>query len=88
LTERAFSLHAQNVSDPERMRLWRKTAPQEPTPFTMALRRARRGRTLLALSQLLGVPYGTLHSWLCYPPRRSTPSIRAASVQLTIMGFL
>lgn len=88
MTERAFSLHAGNVSDPERMRLWRKTAPQEPTPFVVALRLARRGRTVLALATLLGVPYSTLNTWLCYPPRRSTPAIRRASERLTIMGFL
>ena len=88
LTERAFSHHAGNVSDSERMRYWRKTLSQEPTPFVVALRLARRGRTRLALAVLLDVPYGTLNTWLTYPPRRSTPAIRRASERLTIMGFL
>lgn len=70
------------------MRVWRKTVSQEPTPFTRALKAARKGRTRVVLAALLGVPLGTLNTWLMYPPRRSTPAIRRASERLTIMGFL
>lgn len=70
------------------MRLWRKTVCQDPTPFTLALVRARRGRTLLDLAALLEVPYGTLNTWLYYPPRRSTRAIRHACERLTAMGYL
>lgn len=88
LTERAFSLHAWNVSNPERMRVWRKTVSQEPTPFMVALQSARQGRTRAALAALLYVPLGTLNTWLCYPPRRSTRAIRRASERLATLGFL
>lgn len=76
------------MSNPERMRLWRKTAPQEPTPFVLALRAARQGRTIPMLAMLIDVPLGTLQTWLSYPPRRSTPAIRRASERLTLMGYL
>lgn len=54
----------------------------------VALQAARQGRTRAALAALLYVPLGTLNTWLCYPPRRSTRAIRRASDRLTALGYL
>jgi hypothetical protein len=88
LTARGFSTQADFVSDRERIRVWRKTAPQGPTPLTLAIGRARQGRTLHALALHLDMPLGTLRQWLLYPPRRTTRRVRLVTERLIALGFI
>lgn len=70
----------------ELRRLRRKTANVADTLLSKAIRALRRNHRWSEVAALLGLPIGTVQSWIHAPPRKSGRSVRKAMEALKALG--
>ena len=84
--EKASELERVNQERLELRRLRRKTAHLAETSLTQAIKALRRSRKWSEVAALLGLPIGTVQSWIYAPPRKSGRSVRQAIAALKALG--